>query len=132
MNELFITIRRIGITVWQDKTREQNLISPALLSFFHEDYPPTEEEYNANQKAVEEFLKTCKDAFPILPPPLKMYHFKGVYTITGHGAAKCSDNKLRWCRTVLFNFEYNNQAYQELFYLDKTLSVPAILGKTFQ
>lgn len=132
MDELYITIRRIGFTILHDQAREQNLISPALLSFFHEDYPPTEEEYNANQKAVEEFLKTCKDAFPVLPPPLKIYHFKGVYTIIGHGVAKCNDNKPRWCRIVLLNFEYNNHTYQELFYLDKTLPVPAILGRTFQ
>lgn len=132
MTELFITVKNIGFTIFHDMARVQHLINPAFLSFFHEDYPPTEEEYNANQNAVEEFMKNSKNAFPVLPPPLKMYYFKGVYTITGHGVAKCSDNKLRWCRTVHFAFEYNGKLYNELFYIDKSLHVPAILGKDFQ
>lgn len=129
MTELFITVKGIGFTIFQDRTRKHNLISPAFLSFFKEDNPPNEEDYQANQRAVEAIVRNSKEAFPVLPPHLKMYCFKDVFKVVGHGITRCSDNKLRWCRTVLFSFEYNCQTYKQLFYIDKSLCVTAVLGK---
>ena len=76
MTELFITVKGIGFTIFQDRTRKHNLISPAFLSFFKEDYPPSEDEYLTNQRAVETIVRNSKEAFPVLPPHLKMYCFK--------------------------------------------------------
>lgn len=127
IEELFITVKGIGFTIFQDRTREHNLISPAFLSFFR--YPPSKKEYLDNQRAVEAIVRNSKEAFPVLPPHLKMYCFKDVFKVVGHGITRCSDNKLRWCRTVQFSFEYNGQTYKQLFYIDKSLCVTAVLGK---
>lgn len=130
MTELFITVKGIGFTIFQDRTREHNLISPAFLSFFR--YPPSKKEYLDNQRAVEAIVRNSKEAFPVLPPHLKMYCFKSVFKVVGHGITRCSDNKLRWCRTIQFSFEYNGQTYKQLFYIDKSLCVTAVLGKYFE
>lgn len=132
MTELFITVKGIGFTIFQDRTRKHNLISPAFLSFFREDYPPSEEEYLDNQRAVETIVRNSKEAFPVLPPHLKRYCFKDVFNVVGHGITRCSDNKLRWYRTIQFSFEYNCQTYKQLFYIDKSLRVTAVLGKYFE
>ena len=129
MTELFITVKGIGFTIFQDRTRKHNLISPAFLSFFKEDYPTSEDEYLTNQRAVETIVRNSEEAFPVLPPHLKIYCFKDVFKVVGHGIARCSDTKLRWCRTVQFSFEYNCQTYKQLFYIDKSLCVTAVLGK---
>ena len=129
MTELFITVKGIGFTIFQDRTRKHNLISPAFLSFFKEDYPTSEDEYLTNQRAVETIVRNSEEAFPVLPPHLKIYCFKDVFKVVGHGIARCSDNKLRWCRTIQFNFEYSGQTYKQLFYIDKSLCVTAVLGK---
>ncbi len=132
MTELFITVIGIGFKIFQDGTRTHNLISPAFLSFFKEDYPTGEEEYQANQRAVETIVRNSKEAFSVLSPHLKIYCFKDVFKVVGRGIARCSDNKLRWCRTVEFSFEYNYQSYKQLFYIDKSLCVTAVLGKYFE
>lgn len=132
MTELFITVKGIGFTIFQDRTRTHNLISPAFLSFFREDYPPSEDEYLTNQRALETIVRNSKEAFPVLPPHLKMYCFKDVFTVVGHGITRCSDNKLRWCRIVQFSFEYNGRTYKQLFYIDKSLCVTAVLGKCLE
>ena len=129
MTELFITVNGIGFKIFQDMTRTHNLISPAFLSFFREEYPSSEDDYQANQRTVETIIRNSKDAFPILPPHLNFFFFKDVFKVIGHGVTRGSDKKLRWCRTIQFNFEYNSQTYKELFYIDKNLCATGVLGK---
>lgn len=120
-NEIFIQVKGIGFTFLIDKKIKYSMISPTFLNFFKEKYPPTEEEYQANQMAVEKIMRESKDAFPILPENLKQYFFKDVYKITGCKVVRCSNNKLRKCKSIIFNFEYNGKAYSELFYIDQSL-----------
>ncbi len=82
IEELFITVKGIGFTIFQDRTRKQNLISSAFLSFFKEDYPPSEDESLDNQKVVETIGRNSKEAFPVLPPHLKMYCFKDILRLS--------------------------------------------------
>ena len=111
---------------------KHNLINPDFLKFFKEEYPAIEEEYQANQMAVEKLMRESEDAFPILPEPLKLYHFKGVYREVGCKVVKCSDNKLRRCKAIKFNFEHEGHPYSELFFVDKSVEEDyAILGSTF-
>lgn len=90
--ELYIHIKDIGFAFLLDNKMKHNLINPDFLNFFKEEYPATEEEYQANQMAVEKLMRESEDAFPILPEPLKLYHFKGVYREVGYKVVKCSDN----------------------------------------
>ena len=131
-DKIFIQVKSIGFTFLLDKKMKHNLINPDFLNFFKEEYPATEEEYQANQMAVEKLMRESEDAFPILPEHLKIYHFKGVYREVGHKVVKCSDNKLRRCKAIKFNFEYERHPYSELFFVDKSVEEDcAILGSTF-
>ena len=131
--ELFIQVKDIGFTFFLDKRMKHNLIIPTFLSFFKEEYPPTEEEYKANQTAAEKLMKESKEAFPILPEHLKQYFFKDVYKKAGCKVVRCSDNKLKLCKAVIFNFEYKGETYSELFFIDESLfskpKINAILSK---
>lgn len=131
-NHIFIQIRGLGFTFLLDNKMKHNLISPDFLNFFKEKYPATKEEYQANQMAVEKLMRESEDTFPILPEHLKNYHFKGVYREVGYKVVKCSDNKLRRCKAIKFNFEHEGHPYSEIFYIDKSVEEDyAILGFTF-
>lgn len=107
-------------------------MNPDFLDFFKEEYPATEEEYQANQMAVEKLMRESEVAFSILPEPLKIYLFKGVYEEVGYKVVKCSDNKLRRCKAIKFNFKHEGHPYSEIFYIDKSVEEDcAILGSTF-
>lgn len=131
-NHIFIQIRGLGFTFLLDNKMKHNLINPDFLHFFKEEYPATKEEYQANQMAVKKLMRESEDAFPILPEHLKIYHFKGVYREVGHKVIKCSDNKLRKCKAIKFNFEHEGNPYSNIFYIDKSIEKGcAILGSTF-
>lgn len=68
--------------------------------------------------AINKLMRESEDAFPILPKHLKTYHFKDVYEEVGYKVVKCSDNKLRKCKAIKFNFEYEGHLYSELFCID--------------
>lgn len=130
--EVFIQLRRIGFTFLLDKRMKHNLMNPCFLNFFKEEYPATDEEYQANQIAVEKLMKESEEAFPILPEHLKFYFFKDVYKEVGYGVVRCSDDKLRRCKAVKFNFEFEGHSYSELFFIDKSFEeYNAILGSFF-
>ena len=130
MKKIFIQIKGAGFTFLLDSRLKYSLVNPTLLNLFKEGYPPTEEEYQANMKAVEEFMRQNPTTF-ILPNHLKLYLFKDVYKEVGNKVVRCNDNKLRRCKAVKLNFEYEGQSYSELFYIDKELTVAAILGCNF-
>lgn len=131
-NKIFIQVKGIGFTFFLDKGFMYSLINPSFLSFFREEYPATEEEYQANQIAVERLMKESKNPFIVLPEHLKMYFFRDVYKEVGSKVVRCSDNKLRNCKAVKFNFEYEGHSYSELFFIDKSIEEGcAILVSSF-
>lgn len=131
--EVFIQVRDLGFTFLLNKRMKHNLIDPVFLSFFKEENPATDEEYQANQIAVEKLMRESEEAFPILPEHLKVYHFKNVYQEAGCEIVRCSDGKFRKCKAVKFNFEHEEQSYSELFFIDKSIKEHnAILGSSFR
>lgn len=119
-NEIFIQVRNIDFAFLIDEKRKRNLICPSFLAFFKEDYPPTIEEFEANQKAVKEYQKATGDYFG-LPEPLKYYHFHGVMKEVGSEIVRCSNNKIKRCKAFKFCFEYEGNTFSELFFLDKSM-----------
>lgn len=93
--EVFIQVKGLGFTFLLDNKMKHNLINPDFLKFFKEEYPAIEEEYQANQMAVEKLMRESEDAFPILPEPLKLYHSK-VYI---------GKWVVRWLSVVIINSE---------------------------
>lgn len=131
MKQLCVQVKELSFTLLLDKKFKYSLISPIFLGLFKEKYPITDEEYLNNQMAVKKLMRESEDAFPILPEHLKTYHFKGVYREVGYKVVKCSDNKLRRCKAIKFNFEYEGHPYSEIFYIDKSLLGTAILSFSF-
>ena len=131
MKQLCVQVKELSFTLLLDKKFKYSLISPIFLGLFKEKYPITDEEYLNNQMAVKKLMRESEDAFPILPEPLKLYHFKGVYREVGYKVVKCSDNKLRRCKAIKFNFEHEGHPYSEIFYIDKSLLGTAILSFSF-
>ncbi|WP_373136307.1 hypothetical protein [Bacteroides sp. HPS0048] len=132
LNSIYVEIKGLGFTFLLDKRMKHNLINPVFLNFFKEEYPVTEEEYQANQIAVEKLMKESKEVFPVLPEHLKAYYFRDVYKEVDYGVVRCSDNKLRRCKAIKFNFEHEGHPYSELFFIDKSVEEDyAILGSTF-
>ena len=128
MKQLCVQVKELSFTLLLDKKFKYSLISPIFLGLFKEKYPITDEEYLNNQMAVKKLMRESEDAFPILPEHLKTYHFKGVYREVGYKVVKCSDNKLRRCKAIKFNFEHEGHPYSEIFYIDKSLLGTAILS----
>ncbi len=131
MKQLCVQVKELSFTLLLDKKFKYSLISPIFLGLFKEKYPITDEEYLNNQMAVKKLMRESEDAFPILPEHLKTYHFKGVYREVGYKVVKCSDNKLRRCKAIKFNFEHEGHPYSEIFYIDKSLLGTAILSFSF-
>ncbi len=131
MKQLCVQVKELSFTLLLDKKFKYSLISPIFLGLFKEKYPITDEEYLNNQMAVKKLMRESEDAFPILPEHLKTYHFKGVYREVGYKVVKCSDNKLRMCKAIKFNFEHEGHPYSEIFYIDKSLLGTAILSFSF-
>jgi len=126
--EILIQVKRMGFSFFVNRRIKYNLINPVFLAFFKEDYPPTEEEYQANQKAVEKIVEETQDFFIQLPDNLKWYFFKGVIHYVGKGVIKCNNGKFRICSVVTFSFDYEGKSYIELFNVDKNIDAVAILG----
>lgn len=129
-DEIFITVKNIGFAFRINKRIASNFINPYFLDFFKEDYPPTKEEYLANQKAVEKIIAESEDAFPILPDGLKEYCYYGVIRYLGKRVVICEDKKFRILPVVKFSFNYKDKLFSEIFYVDKRVKQDcAILGR---
>ena len=89
--EVFIQVKGLGFTFLLDNKMKHNLINPDFLKFFKEEYPAIEEEYQANQMAVEKLMRESEDAFPILPEPLNVKNGADCYSKIGHAVTV-----LRW------------------------------------
>lgn len=114
--KILIQIQDLGFTFLLDKNLKNNLLSPHLIDFFHEEYPASPEKIESH-----EWLNLN---FPAPEDPIKnpLYLFQDVFQKReGIKRIKCKNGAIMGCESTIFNFEYNGKAYSELFYIDPSL-----------
>lgn len=127
-NEIFIQIKGIGFTFLLDKKMKYNLISPAFLAFFNIGETRMYSLYENNIGEVN--TKPVYDNLqPFLPYYMDSIYTNDVFHYIGKKVGKCCDNRLRLCKVFMLGFEYEGCTFSFPFFLDKSLEVPAILGK---
>lgn len=132
VEEVFVTIKGLGFIFLYDGKFPHNLMSPAFLSLFKEDYSSVIS-LEDNQREVEKIFSQSEDAFPILPDHLHYFPFVGVYKECDSKIIRCSDNKFRKCKAIRFSFQIENKPFTKVFYLDGSLfhnkHTNAIIGR---
>lgn len=128
MNEIFIHIKGISFTFLLDKRMKHNLISPAFLAFFNLEerqmYPLPENNIGeVNTNPVYDNLQ------PFLPDYVDSISTNDVFHYVGKQVGRCKDNKLRVCKVFRLGFEHEGCTFSFPFILDKSLDVPAMLGR---
>ncbi len=128
MNEIFIQIKGIGFTFLLDKRMKHNLISPAFLAFFNfggrQMYSLSENNIGeVNTNPVYDNLQ------PFLPDYVDSISTNDVFHYVGKKVGRCKDNKLRVCKVFRLGFEHEGCTFSFPFILDKSLDVPAMLGR---
>ena len=128
MNEIFIQIKGIGFTFLIDKKMKHNFVSPAFLAFFNfggrQMYSLSENNIGkVNTKPVYDNLQ------PFLPDYVDSISTNDVFHYVGKKVGRCKDNKLRVCKVFRLGFEHEGCTFSFPFILDKSLYVPAILGR---
>lgn len=120
MKEIFVQVKGFGFVFHYDGKSRHNLMSPAFLSFFKEDYSSIAS-LEDNQRETTEIYSHSKDAFPMLPDHLHHFSFVGVYQECDNKVIRCSDNIFRKCKGIRFSFQINNKPFTKVFYLDGSL-----------
>ncbi len=128
MNEIFIQIKGIGFTFLLDKRIKHNLISPTFLAFFNLEERqmyslPENNIGEVNTNPVYDNLQ------PFLPDYVDSISTNDVFHYVGKKVGRCKDNKLRVCKVFRLGFEHEGCTFSFPFILDKSLDVPAILGR---
>lgn len=128
MNEIFIQIKGIGFTFLLDKRIKHNLISPIFLAFFNLEERqmyslPENNIGEVNTNPVYDNLQ------PFLPDYVDSISTNDVFHYVGKKVGRCKDNKLRVCKVFRLGFEHEGCTFSFPFILDKSLDVPAILGR---
>lgn len=128
MNEIFIHIKGISFTFLLDKRMKHNLISPAFLAFFNLEERqmyslPENNIGEVNTNPVYDNLQ------PFLPDYVDSISTNDVFHYVGKKVGRCKDNKLRVCKVFRLGFEHEGCTFSFPFILDKSLDVPAILGR---
>lgn len=128
MNEIFIHIKGISFTFLLDKRMKHNLISPAFLAFFNLEERqmyslPENNIGEVNTNPVYDNLQ------PFLPDYVDSISTNDVFHYVGKQVGRCKDNKLRVCKVFRLGFEHEGCTFSFPFILDKSLDVPAILGR---
>lgn len=128
MNEIFIHIKGIGFTFLLDKRMKHNLISPAFLAFFNLEERqmyslPENNIGEVNTNPVYDNLQ------PFLPDYVDSISTNDVFHYVGKKVGRCKDNKLRVCKVFRLGFEHEGCTFSFPFILDKSLDVPAMLGR---
>ena len=126
-NHIFIQIRGIGFKFLLNKRMKHNFISPAFLAFFNLE---GKQMYSCPENNIREV--NTKSVYDNLQPFLSEYvdsiSTNDVFHYVGKKVGRCKDNKLRVCKVFKLGFEYEEYTFSFPFLLDKSLSVPAILG----
>lgn len=128
MNEIFIHIKGISFTFLLDKRMKHNLISPAFLAFFNLEERqmyslPENNIGEVNTNPVYDNLQ------PFLPDYVDSISTNDVFHYVGKKVGRCKDNKLRVCKVFRLGFEHEGCTFSFPFILDKSLDVPAMLGR---
>ena len=128
MNEIFIHIKGISFTFLLDKRMKHNLISPAFLAFFNLEERqmyslPENNIGEVNTNPVYDNLQ------PFLPDYVDSISTNDVFHYVGKKVGRCKDNKLRVCKVFRLGFEHEGCIFSFPFLLDKSLDVPAMLGR---
>lgn len=128
MNEIFIQVKGIGFTFLIDKKMKHNLISPAFLAFFNLEERqmyslPENNIGEVNTNPVYDNLQ------PFLPDYVDSISTNDVFHYVGKKVGRCKDNKLRVCKVFRLGFEHEGCTFSFPFILDKSLDVPAMLGR---
>lgn len=127
-NEIFIQVKGIGFTFLFDKRMKHNLISPAFLAFFNLEERqmyslPENNIGEVNTNPVYDNLQ------PFLPDYVDSISTNDVFHYVGKKVGRCKDNKLRVCKVFRLGFEHEGCTFSFPFILDKSLDVPAMLGR---
>ena len=127
-NEIFIQVKGIGFTFLLDKRMKHNLISPAFLAFFNLEERqmyslPENNIGEVNTNPVYDNLQ------PFLPDYVDSISTNDVFHYVGKKVGRCKDNKLRVCKVFRLGFEHEGCTFSFPFLLDKSLDVPAMLGR---
>lgn len=128
---IFVNIRQFSFTFLLDKRIKHNLISPTFLAFFK---IGEKQEYSLlNNNIGEVSTKPAyNSSLPFLPAYVDSITLEDTFHYVGKKVIRCRDNKFRKCKAVKFNFEYEEQFYSELFFIDKSLEEhKAIFGSSF-
>ena len=120
MKEIFVEIKGLGFVFHCDNSIGHNLISPAFLAFFKEDYSSIGE-LKANQEAIKKFYAESSEAFPVLPENLHHYSFVGIFRQLDSNIIRCSDNRFRKCKSIKLNFIKDGMKQSKVFYVDNSL-----------
>jgi len=128
MNEIFIQVKGIGFTFLIDKKMKHNFVSPAFLAFFNfggrQMYSLSENNIGkVNTNPVYDNLQ------PFLPDYVDSISTNDVFHYVGKKVGRCKDNKLRVCKVFRLGFEHEGCTFSFPFILDKSLDVPAMLGR---
>lgn len=132
--DILIQVKDIGFTFSVDTSYKYNLLAPCFVDFFQEEYPASQERIESH-----EWLNLN---FPTPENPIKtpLYLFGDVFQRReGTKRIKCKNGTIMGCKSIIFNFEYNEKAYSELFYIDSSLcsyctakhKIAGILGTNF-
>lgn len=128
MNEIFIQVKGIGFTFLIDKKMKHNFVSPAFLAFFNLEERqmyslPENNIGEVNTNPVYDNLQ------PFLPDYVDSISTNDVFHYVGKKVGRCKDNKLRVCKVFRLGFEHEGCTFSFPFILDKSLDVPAMLGR---
>lgn len=120
-NELYVEVQNFGFCFGVDVMRKRNYVHPAFLSFF-------------NIEATPCHMNTSDEIVPddgiIHLENIEPMNFSDAFLYCGKKLALCNDNKLRICRMYRITFECEDRIQTLLFVVDKSLTVPGLLGKS--
>lgn len=106
---------------------KHDIITPALMVFFN---LGERQMYSLSKNNIREVntKPTYDNLLPFFPDYVNSINLDGIFHYIGKKVGKCADNKLRICKVFKLGFEYEEYTFSFPFLLDKSLSVPAILG----
>ncbi len=127
-DEIFIQVKGIGFTFLLDKRMKHNLISPAFLAFFNlgerQMYSlPIDNIREVNTKPAYDNLQ------PFLPEYVNTICTNDIFLYVEKKIGIYINKRLRFCKVFILEFEHKGHTFSFPFLLDKSLEVPAILGK---
>lgn len=118
--ELFVKVKNVGFGFGVNAKRKRNYVHPTFLSFFNIAAKPCH--MNTGDEMVP-------DNGIIHLENIEPMDFSEAFHYCGKQLALCHDNKLRKCRMYRITFEYESRVQALPFVVDKSLTVPGLLGK---